>query len=250
MALEARRQGGTLVLTVDRPEARNAIDRALAEALAAAVEATREDPSVRAIVLASTGSEVFLAGGDLKAFARLDMGPAGAAEVAELGERLRIFEQVDVPVIAAVDGTVLGGGCEVLLLCDLVVMERQASLRLVHAQMGLAPAWGGTSRLCARVGLGRARQALLLAEPIDAETAHDWGLVDRLVEKGEALGAALAWAERVATLPRDGLRAVKTSLRAALAGGENGEREAFIGAWGGPAHQAAMQAFGRRRSGP
>lgn len=250
MTLLERTAGTTLVLTIDRPEAKNAINRELALALRDAVLGAGSDPTLRAIVLTSQDPDVFVAGGDLKEFRTLELNEAGAQHIIDFGIELGCIEQCPLPVIAAITGQVLGGGCELLVLCDLAVMEEHTTIEFRHAKMGLTPAWGGTSRLLERVGSLHATDLLLTARPVPAKEAQTLGLVNRVVPRGEALGAALELAEGIAQSSRDAVAAIKRSLvvarQAHRADALDREREIFRHAWGGQSHRAAMKAFLQR----
>ncbi len=244
MILKQAQHGTTRVLTVDRPAARNAINRELSERLVDELHQVDGDPSVHAVVLASACPEVFLSGGDLKELGRLPMDASGAAQVMALGLELSAVESCAVPVIAAVGGAAFGGGCELLMMCDLLVMEQQASLHFVHARMGLTPAWGGTTRLIERVGSARAADILLSARAIRAEEALAMGLARKLVAPGQAVAGALAIAAELDQQPREAVATVKRSLlaskQARRAEAFEAERKVFRSAWGSPAHQAAF----------
>ena len=160
MTLHVGARGTTLLLELDRPDARNAIDRPTAEGIANAVKEAARNPAMRAVVLAGRGP-IFAAGGDLKALAKLPMSRQGAESVLALGTLLETLETSPLPAIAALTGDAFGGGCELLLLCDLIVAEPHARMRFVHGKMGLVPAWGGATRLTERVGAARAARLLL-----------------------------------------------------------------------------------------
>lgn len=245
-SLRAEHRGRTLVLTIDRPEAKNAIDEALALALEDALTAAARDERVRAIVLSSVG-DVFLSGGDLKALGRLPRDARGAQAVIALGVRIAAIERCPLPVIAAVHGPVFGGGCELLVMTDLSVIDRRASVAFVHRKMGLVPAWGGGTRLCERVGAARANDILFTARAIGATEAVAMGIVNRLAPAGTALSTALALADELARSPREALIETKRSLVSAREArrGDALEREqkVFRAAWGSPAHSTAMQRF-------
>lgn len=243
------RDGAALVITVDRPNARNAISIEVAQALSDALDEARRDDAVHAVVLTSTGS-VFLSGGDLRQLSALPADSSGAERVMAMGEQLAAIERCPLPVIAAVHGDVIGGGCELLLMCDVVVMERRAGMRFVHARMGLTPAWGGTTRLLERVGATRAAELLLTARRIDAAQAHAIGLVARLCDDGEARDEAQRIVDGLAAIPRAALINIKRSLLAARSARRDAfaaEREVFEDAWGSPQHLAAFEALARHK---
>ena len=247
MVLKIEHRAGTLLLTVDRPEVKNAINRELVTALCSALSAAENDDSIHAIVLASSSRDVFLSGGDLGELSAQPLDAAGAIAVVDIGRELAAIERSSLPVIAAVEGAVFGGGCELLMLCDLLVMAKSATLSFVHARMGLTPAWGGATRLIERIGAARAGELLLTTRPFTADEAWRAGLATRLVEDGFALETALALATDVSARPREAIAAIKRSLlavRTARRGAAlQAEAEAFARAWGSPAHRAVFDAL-------
>jgi len=249
--LGVERRGAACVVTVDRPDVRNAIDRELAARIGVAIEEASADPDVRGVVLASVGPDVFLSGGDLRDFAPLVHAADGARQVRAMASGLAAIDRADVPVIAAVNGDVYGGGCELLLLCDLVLVEEHASLSFRHVAMGLVPAWGGVSRLVLRAGLERAAEWLLTGRPIPAVEAAAHGLASEVVPRGAALDRALAWIDAVAGRDRAAVAQMKQILRASTAAmtvaARDVEAKAFDAAWGGAAHRTAMESIRKGR---
>lgn len=246
MSLRIESIGDAVVLTIDRPESRNAIDHALSKKLAEALRLASHDPKARGVVLAAEGS-VFLSGGDLKMLAAYAERGGDGGEVLAMFDDLVTIEEIDLPVIAAVQGDVFGGGCELILLCDLVIAEEQASFAFRHAKMGLSPAWGGLSRLVERVGPIEAARLLYTAEKISAAEALRIGLVNDVVARGTAKSTALARVGRIADNPRTTVASLKKTLRAVreLGRGEamGMERAAFSERWGAADHQKAMGAI-------
>ena len=181
-----------MIITLNRPEAMNSVNLALAEQMAAALEQLDADPNLSVGILTGNGRG-FSAGMDLKAFVAGDMpnlpqrGFAGIAEMA-----------ADKPLIAAVEGFALAGGLEIALSCDLLVASKGAKLGIPETGVGLFAGAGALSRLPRRLPYGMAMQMALTAEPITAEVGHEFGLVQVLTEKGEALDGALDLAARVA----------------------------------------------------
>jgi enoyl-CoA hydratase/carnithine racemase len=251
VTVRSERAGAAMVLTIDRPATRNALDAATAGALATAVRAADGDPEVRAVVLAATGDRVFVSGGDLNEIAALLKSGRGPDALLAVGEELAALERCEVPVIAAVQGATLGGGCELLLFCDQVICERQATLCFPHARMGLVPAWGSGTRLLELVGARAAARLLYTAAPVTAEAALAIGLVDEVVERGQARAGALALAQRIAGNPRATVAAAKRALHAARgelrSGAMSAEQAVFRALWGGPDHLAALAAFSARK---
>lgn len=250
-ALLIEQTGDALVLTINRPHTRNAIDLNLAKRIGEAVRIANADPSVRGIVLTATGRETFVSGGDLNEIAGLVRTNGGPEAVLGMYEELRILEESIVPVIAAVQGDIYGGGCELVLLCDMIIMEQHASLAFRHARMGLSPAWGGITRLIERVGPIEAARLLYSAEKISAEQAHRIGFINEVVATDHARERAIA---RVARIADNARAVVATQKRAMLAVRSEmrgasiaREREIFAEVWAGPAHQAALDAFFTRQ---
>src|SRR5262249_52128527 len=147
----------------------------------------------------------------------------------------------DIPVIAAVQGDVFGGGCELLLLCDFVIVEEHASLEFRHAKMGLSPAWGGLTRLVERAGPLEAAHLLLTAEKVGAEAALRMGIVNEIVATGSSRTRAVALVNRIADNPRSAVAAIKRALREVREARRGDalarERRVFEEMWGAPDHQ-------------
>jgi len=187
-------QGRIAILTLNRPEARNAVNGQVAAAMEAGIDRLEEDPDVWVGVVASTGP-VFCAGADLKAIA--------AGEAADLQTKRGGFGGItarhrEKPLIAAVDGPALAGGFEIVLSCDLVVASTAARFGVPEVKRSLVAAAGGLFRLPRHLPRAVAMELALTGDPIDAARAHALGLVNELVEPGQALDAALALAERIA----------------------------------------------------
>lgn len=197
----------TLLITLNRPDARNAVNRDLAEALAAALDDLDATPELAVGVLTGAGKG-FSAGMDLKAF--LTGGMPNAADRGFAGVTERASRK---PLIAAVEGFALAGGLEIVLACDLVVAARGARLGIPEAGVGLFAGAGALLRLPRRIPYGVAMEMALTADPITAERAFELGLVNRLVEPGEAVTAALELAARVARNAPLALAASKEIIR-------------------------------------
>jgi enoyl-CoA hydratase len=201
---EAR--GPVLVITINRPDARNSMNRAAAEAMAEALERLDADSSLSVGVITGAGRG-FSAGMDLKAFAGGEFPVAGDRGFAGIAER-----SAHKPLIAAVEGFALAGGLEIALACDIIVASREAKLGIPEVGVGLFAAAGALLRLPRRVGLGQASLLALTGKPISGEEAARIGLVDRLVDAGGALDEAVALAETIAANAPLALAASKTVL--------------------------------------
>ncbi len=206
MSLQRERDGRVLVLTIDRPDARNAVDGEVAAGIEAGLDEAESDDDLRVVVITGTGDRVFCAGADLKAVA------AGAAESLQTerggfaGIVRRRFEK---PLVAAVNGAALGGGFEIALACDMVVAADTARFGLPEAHRGLFAGAGGVVRLPRRIPLAIAIELGTTGAPIDAHRAYDLGLVNRLVPLERVRDEALELAHLVAA---SGPQAVRTTL--------------------------------------
>lgn len=178
-----------LVLTLNRPEAGNALNGALSEALSNELTKAADDNDVRAIVITGAGEKIFCAGMDLKAF-------AAGEDIAKIGMGFAALRNCKKPLIAAVNGQALAGGFEVVMMCDLVVAVDTARFGIPEVKRGLFAAGGGV-RLPARIPLAIALEMGLTGDPIDATRAANLGLINQVVPASELRSAALALANRI-----------------------------------------------------
>jgi enoyl-CoA hydratase len=183
---------GTMVISINRPAARNAIDMAVAHSIAAAVDDLDSRPDVSVGILTGVGG-FFSAGMDLKGFARGELPTIPGRGLAGITERPPAK-----PLIAAVEGPALAGGCELALACDVIIAARTASFGLPEVSRGLVASGGGLLRLVKAVPYGMAMELALTGRRLGAEEAHAAGLVTRLTDEGEALGQARRLAADIA----------------------------------------------------
>jgi enoyl-CoA hydratase len=200
------RRGGVLVVTLNRPEARNAVNEALADGLAAAMDVLDASDALAAGVLVGAGKG-FCAGMDLKAFLNGERSAAGGRGFAGIVQRPPVK-----PMIAAVEGFAVAGGLEIALACDVIVAGDGARFGLPEVKRALVATGGGLRRLPQRVSSGRALALALSGALIDTDEAHAIGLVDQVAPRGKALDAALALAESIAENGPLALRATKDIL--------------------------------------
>ncbi|MDQ3875648.1 MAG: enoyl-CoA hydratase-related protein [Actinomycetota bacterium] len=229
MSVALDHDGGVAVVTIQRPDALNALDRPTLEDLHRRLTDVGAADDARVVVLTGAGERAFVAGADIKYMQGLD--PLEARRWGELGHRCgELLETMPKPTIAAIDGFALGGGCELALACDLRYASTGAKLGQPEINLGVIPGWGGTQRLARIAGLGLAKELILTGRLVDAEEARERGLVNGLFESGEVLPAAMAVARELAEKSPVALAAAKEVTNAALQGGhtENLAREATL----------------------
>jgi len=189
------KKAAVAIVTLDRPDALNALNGALLEALDGAIDSIVEAPDLRAVVVTGAG-RAFVAGADIAAMQA--MTPLEAEAFSASAHRIFArLEALPIATIAAVNGFALGGGCELALACDWLYASEQARIGQPETKLGLIPGFGGTSRLVRRVGLAWAKELILVAEPITAEAAERIGLVNRVYPADELLPAAMAVGEAI-----------------------------------------------------
>jgi enoyl-CoA hydratase/carnithine racemase len=194
-AVERERRGHVEILTINRPEARNAVNGDVSHGMSSALDELETDDDCWVVVLTGSGEKAFSAGMDLKAFASGEgasiMGaPGGFAGIVE-----RTFSK---PIIAAVNGAALAGGCEIMLACDLVVAADHATFGIPEVKRGLLAGAGGLLRLPKRLPLSIALELALTGEPIDAARALSLGLINRVVPSAQLMDEAVALADLIA----------------------------------------------------
>lgn len=194
-AATVERRGNVALITINRPEARNAVNGAVSTAVGDALQAAQKDPEVWAVVLTGAGDKSFCAGADLKAISR---GENLFHEThPEWGFAGYVHHFIDKPTIAAVNGTALGGGSELALASDLVVAAETASFGLPEVKRGLIAGAGGVFRIIEQLPRKVALELVFTGEPMTADEALRWGLINRVVPDGTVVEAALALAERI-----------------------------------------------------
>jgi enoyl-CoA hydratase len=197
------REGAVLVITLNRPQVRNAVNGELGRAVAAALDELDGDPTLSVGILTGAGG-TFCAGMDLKAFLAGDTPSIEGRGLAGI-----TLTPPKTPIIAAVEGYALAGGCEIALACDMIVAARDAKFGLPETKRSLVAGAGGLFRLPERIPRGIALEYALTGEHFGAEPAHAWGLVNRLTEPGEALAGALELARQIGANGPLAVRATK-----------------------------------------
>jgi enoyl-CoA hydratase/carnithine racemase len=238
------------LIVIDRPQAHNAISRpTMAELDAALDEVAGSD--ARVVAIRGAGEKVFVSGGDLKELASIRTEDEAQAMALTMRTLLDRVASLPVPVIAALNGHAFGGGCEVAIACDFRLACDDIKLAFNQVDLAIMPAWGGIERLQAVIGRGRALYLLTTGLPIDAPTAAEWGLVERLVPRAEFDDRLTEVLDRISRAPRDALVGIKAAADAARPAARPDLAAAatasFARAWVGDAHWAAVAAMEERR---
>jgi len=191
------RRGGIGYVTINRPDKLNALNRKVLDELDDCFHAIQNDEEVRVVILTGAGEKAFVAGADLNELATL--APLGGRDFSRRGQgTLDLIENLGKPVIAAVNGYTLGGGCELAMACALRIASENARFGQPEVKLGIIPGYGGTQRLTRLVGKGRALEMILSGEPIGAQEAYRIGLVNQVVPAAELAAAAETLARKIA----------------------------------------------------
>lgn len=248
-SLLVRVEDGIATIVVNRPEKRNSLNATVRREVVEALDALRDDPAARVVVITGAGEKAFIAGADIGEFAeRTPLEQRAAMEGRRLFEEIASFPK---PTIAMINGFALGGGCEVALACDLRIAARSARLGQPEVKLGIIPGGGGTQRLPRLVGLGRALKLIMTGELITAEEAERIGLVDQVVEDDELVARTTELARLLAGYSPVALRLIKDAVRATmempLGAGLQFERELFITAFASEDRVEGVRAFLEKR---
>jgi enoyl-CoA hydratase len=247
--------GPVATVTLNRPEAMNALSRAVRRDLATAMHRLESDPGIRVVILTGAGDRAFTAGLDLKELGSDGLGAANAEAAAE--NPVKAIELLTKPCIGAINGVAITGGFEVALACDILIASDRARFADTHARVGIMPGWGLSQKLSRLIGPYRARELSLTGNFLDAATACAWGLVNRVVPAAELMAAARALAADMATVDPAFSAAYKrligdgyaTTFAAgmALEAERSTAANAKVSAAAVDAARAAVQARGRRQ---
>jgi enoyl-CoA hydratase len=239
---------GVALVTIDRREALNALNRAVMDGLLEALAGLDADPACRAIVVTGAGTKAFAAGADIREMADQTPETIGVAGHFERWAELRT---IGLPIIAAVRGFALGGGCELAMACDVVVAGEDARFGQPEVTLGVIPGAGGTQRLTRAIGKARAMELILTGRMIDAHEAERLGLVSQVVPAEDTVDRALELAVRIAAMPPLAVRAAKAAVSAAyerpLAEGLAFEQRQFFALFGSADQKEGMAAFLEKR---
>ena len=243
--VKSQQEGAVLTLTLDRPEALNALNQQVLDDLSAALDGV-DLATVRCIIFTGAGEKAFAAGADIAAMA--DMGPEAAAAFSRHGnEVFRRIETFPCPTIAAVNGYALGGGCELSMSCDIRLCSENALFGQPEVTLGITPGFGGTQRLMRLIGMGRAKELIFSARTVKAPEALAIGLVNAVYPAEELLPAARKLAARIARNAPIAVRACKAAMNEGIGLGMDEALDAevreFSGCFMTEDQKRGMQAF-------
>jgi len=210
--LLVERQDAVAIVTLNRPEAMNALSKALRAALQQALTELDADPAVKVIVLTGAGERAFTAGLDLKELGTDPLGMCAANATAPTENPARAVLACSKPIVGAINGVAITGGFEVALACDVLICSTNARFADTHARVGITPGWGLSQKLSRAIGPYRAKELSLTGNFLSAQQAYDWGLVNRVVEPAELMPAALKLAHEMASIEADMLVTYKAMI--------------------------------------
>lgn len=237
------------LLKINRPDRLNALNSDVLEELATALEGFNRDESVKAVIISGEG-KAFIAGADIAEMR--DMNPLESRAFSEKGQRvLARIEGLEKPVIAAVNGFALGGGCELAMACDIRLASEEAKFGQPEVNLGIIPGFAGTQRLARLIGEGRAKELILTGEVIDAQTALSYGLVNKVVPADQLMDQAMSLAKKIASKGPLAVAMVKTVIHKGLqvdqGSGAAMETDAFALCFATGQAQEGMSAFLEKR---
>jgi enoyl-CoA hydratase len=213
---------GVLTITINRPSQLNALNKETISELGDLLRKANEDVSIRVLVITGSGEKSFVAGADIKEFAEFTIAQGG--ELAMKGQELlfNFIENMQKPVIAAVNGFALGGGLELALACHIRLASNNARMGLPEVSLGVIPGYGGTQRLTQIIGRGKANELIFTAGMIKADEAFQWGLVNYVVEPEELLPRAYEIADKISTNSSTAIASAIRAVNANFVDGVNG----------------------------
>jgi enoyl-CoA hydratase/carnithine racemase len=241
-------QQSIAMITLHRPEVRNAINNEIVDCLNEALEQLEADPNVKVIIFTGSGERAFISGGDLKEFHAARSKEEVLPMLFKVGEMLTRIQKLNKPTIAMINGTAVGGGCEFAAACDFRLASDQAKLGFVQISLHITTGWGGASRLIRKVGRTNALRMLLTGEIMTAEEAFACHFVDKVIPHENLLEQTYAFAEKIAKQPLDGIMAYMKMAHDYDDGLElsvsiEREIDRCSDLWGSSAHSKHVQSF-------
>lgn len=210
--LDYKKEGAIGILTIQRPQALNALNGTVIRELGQFLEQAKDDKELRCLIVTGAGEKAFVAGADIKEMTGMD--PSMGRQMAEQGQKVfQMIEDFPRPVIAAVNGFALGGGLELAMSCDFIVASKNAKLGLPEVSLGLIPGYGGTQRLSRYVGKSLARLMVLTGDLFSAEQCERWGLVAMVTEPADLMLTCRKLAQRITERSPLALTLAKQAIR-------------------------------------
>ncbi len=243
-------QAGVALLTVNRPQALNALNSVLLDELRTAFEQLQQDKGVKVVIVTGSGEKAFVAGADIAEMADIDAMQALA--FARKGQDLiKSIGQLNKPVIAAVNGFALGGGFELALACDFIYASEKARFGLPEVTLGIMPGFGGTQKLARIIGRNRANELVFTGKMLNAVEAENWGIVNAVLPAGELLDRAMETAGKISGNGACGVAHAKDAIRSGLdmaeVDGLRYESSLFAALFASADQKEGMQAFLQKR---
>ncbi|MBV8773084.1 MAG: enoyl-CoA hydratase/isomerase family protein [Deltaproteobacteria bacterium] len=239
------------LITIDRPEVHNAISLATMTEFDCVLRWLETKSDVGAVVLTGAGDRTFVSGGDLKDFARLETHEAAASMSRRMQSLMARFEMLPIPVIGAINGDCMGGGCEVSLAADIRVVSDGSQFGFKQVALGITPAWGGRRRLVRLIGRAKTLLLLLTGELLDAREAERIGLADKIAPRGQAVKEALELGRQIAANPPMAAKAIKRAVNYDCTANEaeaiEFEADLFAETWISRDHEEALAARREKR---
>jgi enoyl-CoA hydratase len=250
MAIDVTQEGGIATITINRPDALNAFNTEMVLALTEIAREMSDDDSVRVVILTGAGDRAFIAGADIEEMREKDHD--GAVAFSRRGHKMcDSLEMMRQPVIAAINGYALGGGCEIAMACDIRLAAEHAKLGQPEVGLGIPPAWGATQRLARIVGVGRAKEIIFSGRHLDAGEALEIGLVngvypaDRLMSEARKL--ADTYMQKAPGALAASKKLINRTMETGISSGTYHESKLFAAAFNGDEPQEGMEAFLERR---
>ncbi len=245
------KKGSIGILTINRPDKLNALNTHVVQEISSAFSTLESDSDVRVIIVTGAGEKAFIAGADISEMQNIN--PLQALEFALRGQKmLEAIENSDKIVIAAINGYALGGGCELSMACDLRIASENARIGQPEIKIGVIPGWGGTQRLTRLVGKTKAKELVLIGDPISAQEAERIGLVNKVVPQETLIEDVMKTAETIAKLGTFSLSAAKHAVDRGLEidfeKGQELERQFFALCFASPDQKEGMTAFLEKRA--
>ncbi|MDE1860540.1 MAG: enoyl-CoA hydratase/isomerase family protein [Candidatus Micrarchaeota archaeon] len=236
-------EGPVAVITLNRPDKLNSIDRDMLQSLSAAVDAVAKDKSCRAVIITGSGNKSFCTGADINYLSSLKTERDAARFVDKVHSVFDRIEGMGKPVIAAVNGYCLGGGCELAMACDIRIATPDSMFGQPEVKLGILPGGGGTYRLPALIGIGRAKEMILAGDTISADTAMKIGLVNRIVASGSVVKEAKSIALKMNQGSYNAVKNAKWAVNANTRLNNAIEKKGFLACFGHADRKEGISAF-------